>query len=314
MEKYKTSMKQFILFFVAIISLLSCVKTIELETKDTTPKLVVNCMFSKYSHWTFTVTNSRSVTDSEVIDTIANATIKLFDHHNIQIANITKSPFGKYYSFTIYPYVFSNEKFKIEVSAPGFETVYSESFAPKITKISSVSFTPRTHLNGEVTKNIFLSLKDRINEDNYYGIVMYIYKYSVDTNMTTGELDTVFIENSNTKLFSDDIVFDKYPKKRYGAFLTFNDKTFNGTNKTVNFTYTLGTTFEEQGRFVYRNSIFLYTFSPATYLYHKSNEISIQNEKNPFAEPVQVYSNIENGFGIFGGKSTSHISFYSTTK
>jgi len=29
-----------------------------------------------------------------------------------------------------------------------------------------------------------------------------------------------------------------------------------------------------------------------------------QTQGDPFAQPVQVYSNIENGFGIFGGYSS----------
>jgi len=43
-------------------------------------------------------------------------------------------------------------------------------------------------------------------------------------------------------------------------------------------------------------------------------ELFIQNKDNPFAEPVQVFSNIENGFGIFGGKTHDYYSFYSSLR
>jgi hypothetical protein len=31
----------------------------------------------------------------------------------------------------------------------------------------------------------------------------------------------------------------------------------------------------------------------------------VENEGNPFGEPVIIYSNIENGFGIFAGSTIS---------
>ncbi len=46
------------------------------------------------------------------------------------------------------------------------------------------------------------------------------------------------------------------------------------------------------------------------YLYRRSIDDYENAQGDPFAEPVQVYSNIENGYGIFAGfsKSTYEIS------
>jgi hypothetical protein len=41
------------------------------------------------------------------------------------------------------------------------------------------------------------------------------------------------------------------------------------------------------------------------YFYKKSVMQSFDGQLDPFAEPVQVYSNIQNGVGIFAGASVS---------
>jgi hypothetical protein len=45
--------------------------------------------------------------------------------------------------------------------------------------------------------------------------------------------------------------------------------------------------------------------SYAMYWYVVSVNNQASNIENPLAEPVQVYSNIENGIGIFGGKTVT---------
>ena len=42
---------------------------------------------------------------------------------------------------------------------------------------------------------------------------------------------------------------------------------------------------------------------PSYYLYSISKQKYYQADGNPFAEPVQVYNNIQNGFGILGAYS-----------
>ena len=38
--------------------------------------------------------------------------------------------------------------------------------------------------------------------------------------------------------------------------------------------------------------------------YYKSNNLYYESEYNPFSEPVNVYSNIHNGYGLFSSFST----------
>ncbi len=41
------------------------------------------------------------------------------------------------------------------------------------------------------------------------------------------------------------------------------------------------------------------------YLYLRTKDVQYANDGNPFAEPINVYSNITNGYGIFGSYSVA---------
>ena len=53
--------------------------------------------------------------------------------------------------------------------------------------------------------------------------------------------------------------------------------------------------------------VILSTVSEGQYRYTRSVDLQYENDGNPFAEPVQVYTNVENGFGIMAGSSASQV-------
>ena len=53
--------------------------------------------------------------------------------------------------------------------------------------------------------------------------------------------------------------------------------------------------------------IYLHNISKSYYYYRTSLELYQNTSGNPFAQPVQVYSNIENGFGIFAGSQITYF-------
>ena len=48
-------------------------------------------------------------------------------------------------------------------------------------------------------------------------------------------------------------------------------------------------------------TIFLRNTSKSYYLYRQSVDLQRWTEDDPFAQPVQIYTNITNGFGILSG-------------
>ena len=87
-----------------------------------------------------------------------------------------------------------------------------------------------------------------------------------------------------------------------GKIILFNDQLFNGNNKTF---------YTDIGYWKELDSIkvILHTVSESFYKYHTSSGLQNQNGFSEIlgAEPVVVYSNIENGFGIFTATSKTHF-------
>ena len=73
----------------------------------------------------------------------------------------------------------------------------------------------------------------------------------------------------------------------------FTDELFNGKKAEISF-YGENHT----GGGIYK--INLKNITRDYYLYLKSHTLQFENIDNPFAEPVQVYHNVNNGFGILG--------------
>ena len=93
----------------------------------------------------------------------------------------------------------------------------------------------------------------------------------------------------------------------------FNDLLFNGQNKNLE----LEIPNEEYWNFIdgstewsYKRlslTLYLHNISKSYYYYRTSLELYQNASGNPFAQPVQVYSNIDNGFGIFAGSQVSYF-------
>ena len=63
----------------------------------------------------------------------------------------------------------------------------------------------------------------------------------------------------------------------------------------------------EGGEFEPRVMVELQSISPELYRYLKSAQLYRVSESDAFSEPVQIYSNVKNGWGIFGSLSSSRV-------
>ena len=141
--------------------------------------------------------------------------------------------------------------------------------------------------HGNVEANLDITLNDPANK-NYYMLEVF-------------ETDTFYPSDSGINyyyLFIDDPAIGE---KQNAIAVLFNDEFFNGKSYrlTVKFdSYLLNA---NPGYPVY---VKLTSVNEDFYLYKKTFAAHLNNQGNPFAEPVQVYNNIKNGFGIFGGFSS----------
>ena len=297
----------FLILIIIAISFSGCEKTEKIDDFPLRPsKLVVNCYFSEDGNWEFQVSKSLSVLDNAELKLINNATVKLFNETGL-LATVTEQDENSWYTIADNLPQIGNS-YSIEVTSPDFNaTLKATDYVPVPVPISSTEliildsafYEYQDYLGnmvseGEITANLNITIDDPVEVNNYYQIKVYKidtfdydeYNLSVDRREIYITSNNVAIEDNssdygNSSLFFTDNVFDG---QLYEITLEFNDWT-----STINNTY----------------YVELMSMSKAGYLYKKTVRDFGNSQGDMFAEPVQVYSNIENGFGIFAGISSS---------
>ena len=260
------------------------------------------------------MTNSVPVGKYNEVKPIENATVKIFDKNSNFIETLVYNP-TSFESYISTRGTIGNTKigetYKIEVSAPNYETVYSESYIPQPVNIISMDTVGVSLPDGEKSKKVTVHFMDDCNKKNYYGIKMTSSRYKIKLNIG-GVLDTIRLYKSDARLTTLDGGFEEPYTNTHALY--FNDDNFNGTTHSFSFIYKLDTLSPSANKDLFLNSFTFYTFSEDVFKFRSSLNRYNRNSENPFSQPVKIYSNIKNGLGIFGGFSYRYADFYSNTQ
>ena len=268
------------------IFIFGCEKVLETENEASDPKLSVSSFFQPDTTFTIYVANGRSVFDMEELSPIENATIKIFEDEQL-FETLTNGTSGFYTST-------SNAKrgknYRIEVSAPNYETVIAED---KVYDPVSILSMDTMAVKGEqdmYNLEVTIHFNDFPNEDNYYGVEVYL----LEDSMFSESYPTYF--NSNNLSFDNiESDFDGYtPSVEFGLLSDRLVKSTGSVKLTLD-RYNVDN--------AHKITVRLYTIGEAFYHHRISREKYLWTNGDPFAQPVQVFSNVENGFGIFAGYS-----------
>jgi len=285
-----------LLFVVSI--LFSCEKTIYIEIPDNGRRLVANSLFTADSVLKINLTKSRYILDNSswTFDPVIDADIILYEADN-EIEHLRADEAGNYMG----AYILKEDKeYRIEVKAQNFSDIKAQNYIPPKTKILNLNAFETVDEYGWPEIGFNLTFKDNQDTKNYYFISARERRYSTYTNPDTGE-DTTYVYDYELSVYSyDPIAFadDWYLEKG----IIFNDEVINGKEYTLQFRGYKNFYDDVEEHSVYY--IRFYTVTKEFYQYYISLAKHINAQDEFFMEPVQVYSNIENGFGIFAGYST----------
>lgn len=296
------------LFFLLSVSLIyiSCEKVIPFEGDVNTPKLVINSVFESDSTFKVHVSSSRSVIDTSSFENIDDAVVTIKDV-NGNVIEVLNHVVNGFYKGQVLPE--ENTTYILEVNHPNYAKITASDSLPSPIIINSVdTSTILDPINGNRLR-ISMNFDDPENNQNYY----LLETYSVNEYLIVENLDTIEYELDTTKQFMvlTDEVFQNggSPWRDQGLF---NDLLFNGQNKTleIEIPNENWSGSEDGYDWSYKTltlRLYLHNITISYYYYRTSLELFQNASGNPFAQPVQVYSNIENGFGVFAG---SQISFF----
>ena len=296
------------LLFLLSISLvyISCEKVIPFDGDVNTPKLVINSVFESDSTFKVHVSSSRSVIDTASFNNIDDAIVSIKDGNENIIETLNHIENG-FYKGQTFPQ--ENQTYILEVNHPNYADITALDSLPSPITINSVdTSTIIDPINGN-RLHISMNFDDPENTQNYY----LIETYSVNEYLVIKNSDTTEYELDTTKQFMvlTDEVFQNggSPWREQGLF---NDLLFNGQNKTLELEIPNDSWSGSEDGYDWSYQtltlrLYLHNITLSYYYYRTSLELFQNASGNPFAQPVQVYSNIENGFGVFAG---SQISFF----
>ena len=252
-------------------------------------------------------TDSYVYTDS--IPVINNATVSIYETNALQ-ENVAS--YLLEFDYDCYCYINTdlspkqNTTYRLEVEADGFPSVYAVDDVPanpsyEITDFELLGNLDKKSYDGELSQ-FNLVLNDDPNAQNYYQLKIYIVNTSgaKERSCYYSVSDPSFVNTLNNKYLSG----DNYT----GRSGYFTDELFNGTTKSFFIQH-----YKPKGVFDHFY-IELRALSKDLYEFNETKKELSRDSNNPLfvSEPIFLDSNVENGYGIFGGKSASNKAYIPT--
>ena len=290
---------------------IACEKVIEIDLEDAKIRIVANSILEPDSIVRVNVTRSRHILDNAAIIPLSDAIVKLYEADNY-IGTLNYISQGNY-EINYYPEI--GKEYRIEVLHNDFDDVFSKTIIPPVVKLNYIDTVKSFNQDGYEVYNFYANFTDPGAINNYYYLKMKNrYKIEVyDENIIT--IDTLYVGPDTTivnitqggtyyksleeSLYyqSDDLIFEEYHPGSNGQI--FSDEIIDGKS------YTLKTSVQHWSFYADTNTVIIELYAINKELYQYLISYSKHNEASgdPFAEPINVFTNIENGIGIFGGSS-----------
>jgi len=295
-----------LILFLSVTSFLlftNCTKEIEFDAQDIAPRIVVNSLFTNDSLWTANISRSVGVLETTSYTSIDDADVSIFDGNGVQVTTLTNQGDGLYTSPTgATPQ--ADELYTIEVNAPGYTSVNATNRIPTAIQINSIDTVSSTNSDGENILETTINFQDPPANENYYMVEVLVKGTWIDEF----EGDTIEFREP-LRISCNDINVETINRFSSGGFentylyLMLKDENFDGEDYALTFSVINYAELKDLELF---GEIRLVNTSEAYFNYLKSFNMYQSASGNPFATPVQVYSNVENGMGIFAGGTLTY--------
>ncbi|WP_339902442.1 DUF4249 domain-containing protein [uncultured Cyclobacterium sp.] len=286
-------------FILGAIFMSSCETTVDIDIPFEKPQVVLN---STLTHNTFPkvrLTYSRHILDNDwEFEPITTAEVKLTIEGQSYFLEYNEDS-GQYVSLD--HMVEGGKEYIVEAVVEGYSVVSASEFVPVQVPIKDLVYNGQAHVDAWLTGDDFSLIFDDPEGENFYEISAYYYRmdHYIDQNgdeVYYYDSRTIYLEPKNPSYESDFYL---------NGGLIIDDKLFDGKEASIDF-FTGGNYMEMEVdggevHFVLKN------ISKSYYDFQSTYGLQDWNDGDPFAQPVQVYSNIENGIGIFMTGNVSSI-------
>lgn len=313
----------YILALLALTSFLGCEKDLEYEIANAKPRLVVNSLFSEDSLFRVEVSLSATPGQGDQIISLQNAGIALLENQNqvddfvldsfyaapINIGPNPNASLGStkiYFHRTTNTFAKTGYDYTIQVTHSGYDPIQASTTVPRQMPARKIeqTFDAAINVNGHQMNKLSFEVVDDGRKDNYYGVEV----LAIEPGRQLSYIKVPFF--SDEKAFSENLtVVDGQMSNgvlyRPENGVYFSNGKFKGLKKR--FDLYVDEMYMQPG---YSLSIRFLNLSPEFFHFATSYQKQRATSGNPFAEPAQVFSNVEGGLGIFAGYSVSMIDMF----
>jgi hypothetical protein len=296
-------MKNIIAFLFICILAASCERDVIIDVPAQPTRLVVNGITSVNSPFTVFVGKTAGILEQATPNTykVSDALVELYED-NVLKDTLVYNPTANKYTVKRNTRAQTGRTYLLKVSAPGFTTAESQTFTPATVNIQSITRKQnvRTNANGNPLDELKISFTDDGAVSNNY-----LFKIKRPTYFGGGAMNYtgVYCMHSTDKDIergnnADPTDFENCIDQEF--FMT--DRNFNGSIKEI-IIYVdhsdLETMINPANNRSYKPVVELNNITADHYKYRKSYNTYLDSEDNPFAEPVLVFTNVKNGYGVF---------------
>lgn len=307
-------------WLLGLVAVFGCEKDLEYDLPAAKPQLVVNSLFSLDSLIRIEVSISGSPGSGSVLRSLKSPKISLFEDE-IQVKdfvldsmyatpfsfgntpNASVAPIKLYYHQTSDTRIRSGRPYTIEVRYPGMTTVTATNTVPRPVRATRVEQLHPSAINIDGTNMVKQSftIDDNGGRENFYGVEVLA---SPSDHSSAAERIPFF---SGEKSFSENLTVTDGQYSQGVLYqpengVYFSNGKFIGRTKQfdmyVDEQYTSG---------LHDLKVRVFTLSKDFFEFAISYQKQKTSAGNPYAEPTQVYSNIESGLGIFAGYAVTEI-------
>jgi hypothetical protein len=302
------------LFWICLVVLMSCELIVDVDVPYEGDKIVLNAIQGAPGPWTVELTNTKYILDAGTglsFDPIQMAEVTIFEEDGTSYPLNHSSP--GYYISDKHPR--EGGKYKIVVRANGFTGVDAEMTVPRAVKITNVEWDstgidpnpPPTQPNRPpgpyFVKDtpLKVTFTDPPDVNNHYAVLVHldIVRSYNDPQTQQQRTDSM---TSVIRTWSTDPAIAREDDRK----MRFPDTSFAGTTYTASTMVQLRNSPDQR---IYRVSVVLVALSEEYFRYEESRELYFQNSGDPFAQPVQTFTNVNNGLGVFGGYALDRVSW-----
>jgi hypothetical protein len=297
-----------LLAVLAAIMSASCEKVIEFNGEQTDPYAVIYSAMESDSTLQVRLTYSRFFLSSTDFSVINNATIHLYSN-GVEVPQATNDRSCYYFGYHPQP----GDTLNIKVEVPGYKRgiLTAGTRVPAKPKVEYVGYTMKSDDDANPYYDIHLRLTDP-KGNNYYTIKVDALRNKYDTSGVSHYSYESYWFKCHEPLFGDvagvSALTDITEEDAYTE-LTFSDANFDG--RTIDFHLRCDKIYGSGADTLPLIRINLISLNQDLYRYTTTQKEAENNLNDGassfFSEAVQVYTNVKNGIGVFGAKSSTSL-------